>query len=206
MGEVPGRLGAPRARRELVNVEKTRLDGLVVTELARFDDERGHLVEIWNSERYAAWGIDVVFQQDSLSSSRRSALRGLHAQNPRAQAKLITCLAGEIWDVSVDLRLDSPTFGQWRAEVLSAENRRQLFIPVGFAHGFVVLSDAATVHYKCSDVYAPDAELSIAWNDPDLAIPWPVSSPLLSPRDANARRLRDVPRERLFTLASSVSR
>ena len=187
-----------------MKIAQTELAGLIVIDAPAFHDDRGYFMELWNEERYAACGIREVFRQDSFSESRKGVLRGLHAQNPWPQGKLVTCVAGAIWDVAVDLRVDSPTFGRWHAETLSAENHRQLWIPVGFAHGFATLSDVARVCYKSTEVYRPDAELSVVWNDPEVGVRWPVESPLLSPRDGRASKLRDLPRERLFRMASTA--
>jgi dTDP-4-dehydrorhamnose 3,5-epimerase len=180
-----------------VRVAPTALEGLLLLEPDVHRDARGCFFELWSDSRYAAAGLRRAFAQDNCSSSTRGVLRGLHAQSPRAQAKLVTCLAGEIWDVAVDARPSSSTFGRWDAYVLSAANRRQLYLPEGFLHGFVVLSAEACVHYKASDVYDPATELSIVWDDPDLGIRWPIDAPKLSAKDARAPRLRDVPRARL---------
>ncbi|WP_163785352.1 dTDP-4-dehydrorhamnose 3,5-epimerase [Myxococcus vastator] len=158
-----------------------------------FGDDRGFFMEMFHAARYAAVGIPGPFVQDNYSRSAKGTLRGLHFQEPQAQGKLVQVLAGAVYDVAVDVRRGSPTFGQWVAVELSADNRRQLWIPPGFAHGFCVVSDSADFHYKCTALYAPETERSVAWNDPDLAIAWPVSEPLLSPKDAQAPRLRDAP-------------
>jgi dTDP-4-dehydrorhamnose 3,5-epimerase len=160
------------------------LPEILVIEPRVFRDDRGFFVETYHAPRYRAAGIDVAFVQDNHSRSTRGTLRGLHWQvAPRAQAKLIRVLAGEILDVAVDIREESPTCGRWTAVALSADNFRQLFVPVGFAHGFLVLSDVADVEYKCSDVYDPAAERGLMWNDPALGIAWPVTDPVLSARD-----------------------
>ncbi|WP_141588789.1 dTDP-4-dehydrorhamnose 3,5-epimerase [Myxococcus sp. AB056] len=158
-----------------------------------FGDDRGFFMEMFHAARYAAVGIPGPFVQDNYSRSAKGTLRGLHFQEPQAQGKLVQVLAGAVYDVAVDVRRGSPTFGQWVAAELSSDNRRQLWIPPGFAHGFCVVSDSADFHYKCTALYAPETERSVVWNDPDLAIPWPVSEPLLSPKDAQAPRLRDAP-------------
>ena len=181
----------------LMRILPTRLAGAVVIEPRVFGDARGFFMESWNRTRYAEAGIDVDFVQDNLSLSRRGVLRGLHFQNPNAQGKLVQVLQGEVYDVAVDIRAGSPTFGQWEAVLLSADNRRQFYVPPGFAHGFCVTSEMALFAYKCSDVYNPAAEASILWNDPDLGIPWPVSEPELSPKDRDGVRLCDMPRDRL---------
>jgi dTDP-4-dehydrorhamnose 3,5-epimerase len=180
-----------------VQVRKTRLPGVVVVEPRVFGDARGYFYESFNAVRYAEVGIDLPFVQDNFSRSRRGALRGLHLQQPHPQGKLVSVLAGEVYDVAVDVRVGSPTFGQWVGERLDADSKRQLYVPPGFAHGFCVLSDDTVFHYKCTDLYHPEAELSVAWNDPDLGIDWPLQEPVLSGKDAAAPRLRDVPPERL---------
>lgn len=182
-----------------MRIEETALEGVCLIEPDVFADARGFFMETWHARRYREHGIAVDFVQDNLSHSRRGVLRGLHYQLPTAQAKLVSVLAGEVFDVAVDLRAGSPTFGRYAAAVLSSENRRQFFVPVGFAHGFLVLSDTALVHYKCSAVYDRPAERSLRWDDPDLGIAWPDSAPVLSEKDAAAPLLRDVPPEHLFT-------
>nr|WP_227027722.1 dTDP-4-dehydrorhamnose 3,5-epimerase [Corallococcus soli] len=158
-----------------------------------FGDDRGFFLESYNAKRYADAGIPGPFVQDNLSRSVKGTLRGLHFQEPNAQGKLVQCLAGAVWDVAVDVRRGSPTFGRWVAAELSFENKRQLWVPPGFAHGFCVLSDSADFFYKCTALYSPETERSVHWNDPDLAIPWPVSAPLLSGKDQQAPRLKDAP-------------
>jgi dTDP-4-dehydrorhamnose 3,5-epimerase len=161
-----------------------RLPDVLIVDPAVHRDERGFFVETYHYPRYRQAGIDVTFVQDNHSRSARGTLRGLHWQTaPHPQAKLIRVLAGEILDVAVDIRESSPTFGRWAAVTLSADNFRQLFLPVGFAHGFLVLSDVADVEYKCSDVYDRSAERGLMWNDPALAIDWPIADPILSERD-----------------------
>jgi dTDP-4-dehydrorhamnose 3,5-epimerase len=180
-----------------MNLIETTLPGVVIIEPKVFGDERGYFLETWNQARYEAAGLPEAFVQDNLSFSRRGVLRGLHFQNPHAQGKLVYVLQGEVFDVAVDIRLGSPTFGQWVAERLSADNKRQFYIPPGYAHGFCVTSETALFAYKCTDLYQPQAEGSILWNDPDLAIPWPVSDPELSAKDRTGIRLAAFPRERL---------
>lgn len=175
----------------------SRLAGALIIEPRVFGDARGFFMETWNAERYAEAGITVGFVQDNLSFSRRGVLRGLHFQKPNPQGKLVYVLAGEVFDVAVDIRVGSPTFGQWESVVLSSENRRQFYVPPGFAHGFCVTSETALFAYKCTDLYNPAAEGSVLWNDPDLAIPWPVSDPELSAKDKVGVRLKDFPRDRL---------
>jgi dTDP-4-dehydrorhamnose 3,5-epimerase len=168
-----------------MNVTPTAtLPDVLIVEPPVFRDDRGFFVETYHAPRYRAAGIGVDFVQDNHSRSVRGTLRGLHWQvAPRPQAKLIRVLAGEILDVAVDVREDSPTFGRWVAVSLSAENFRQLFVPVGFAHGFLVVSALADIEYKCSDVYDPAAERGLMWNDPEIGIAWPVADPILSARD-----------------------
>jgi dTDP-4-dehydrorhamnose 3,5-epimerase len=171
---------------------RTEIAGVLIVEPHVHRDDRGFFLETYQAEKYRAGGIDAVFVQDNHSYSQRDTLRGLHAQHPRAQGKLVRAIQGEIWDVAVDARRGSPTFGRHVGAVLSAENFRQLWVPPGLLHGFVVTSDIAQVEYKCTDVYRPEDEFSVAWNDPELAIPWPVATPLLSARDARAPRLSQV--------------
>jgi len=181
-----------------MKVTPGELEGLLLIEPQVFGDARGFFLESWNARRYAAAGIQVEFVQDNLSFSRRGIVRGLHFQNPASQAKLVSVLQGAVFDVAVDLRRSSPTFGRWHGVELSADSRRQFFIPPGFAHGFAVLSDTALFFYKCSDFYAPQHEITLAWDDPDIGIRWPVAEPVLSEKDRRGLRLKDVPPERLF--------
>jgi len=176
-----------------VNVLKTELPGVLILEPKRFGDDRGFFMEMFHVKRYADAGIPGPFVQDNFSRSAKGILRGLHFQEPHAQGKLVQVLAGAVYDVAVDVRRGSPTFGKFVGVELSVDNRRQLWVPAGFAHGFCVLSESADFHYKCTDVYTPASERGLAWNDPDLGIPWPVTSPLLSPKDSAAPRLKDAP-------------
>jgi dTDP-4-dehydrorhamnose 3,5-epimerase len=162
-----------------------------------FGDARGHFFETWHHERYASVGVSGTFVQDNVSRSQRGILRGLHLQEPFGQAKLVQVLDGEVYDVAVDVRVGSPTFGRWAAARLSSENHRQLYIPEGFAHGFCVLSDSALLQYKCTELYHPETEVSVAWNDPHLAIDWPIRDPVLSQKDAAAKPLREIAETRL---------
>jgi dTDP-4-dehydrorhamnose 3,5-epimerase len=180
-----------------MDIKQTKLPGVVIIEPRVFGDDRGFFLETWNEERYSAAGIPGPFVQDNLSFSRKGVLRGLHFQNPNAQGKLVYVLQGEVFDVAVDIRLGSPTFGQWVSTTLSAENKRQFYIPAGFAHGFCVTSETALFTYKCTDIYNPQAEGSILWNDPDLAIYWPTETPELSAKDAEGIRLANFPEDRL---------
>lgn len=180
-----------------MKVIETTLAGALIIEPKIFGDPRGYFMETFQAARYADAGIPGPFVQDNLSFSRRGILRGLHVQNPRPQGKLVQVLQGEVFDVAVDIRVGSPTFGKWEGVVLSAENGRQFYVPAGFAHGFVVTSDTALFAYKCTDYYAPESELSILWNDPDIAIAWPLTEPQLSAKDAVALRLSDIDPARL---------
>ncbi|MCX8073791.1 MAG: dTDP-4-dehydrorhamnose 3,5-epimerase [Candidatus Binatia bacterium] len=171
---------------------ETELPGVVIVEPEVHRDERGFFLETFHGEKYAKHGLPRVFVQDNHSRSVRGTVRGLHAQLRRPQGKLVRVIAGAVWDVAVDIRRGSPWFGRWTAVTLSAENFRQLYVPPGFAHGFCVLSDAAEVEYKCTDYYDPEGELRLAWNDPELAIPWPVRDPVLSEKDRTARPLREL--------------
>ncbi len=181
-----------------MNVRRCALEGLLLIEPQVFGDARGFFLESWNQRRYAEAGIGASFVQDNLSLSRRGILRGLHFQNPGGQGKLVSVLEGEVFDVAVDLRRTSPTFGRWEGARLSSQNKHQFFIPPGFAHGFVVLSETALFHYKCTDFYSPQNELTLRWNDPEVGIAWPVQNPTLSEKDGRGLLLRDIPRERLF--------
>ncbi|MEY4577883.1 MAG: hypothetical protein RL701_2586 [Pseudomonadota bacterium] len=180
-----------------MQVHPTDLKSVLLIEPAVFGDARGHFFETWHRERYAGHGMPREFVQDNVSRSQRGILRGLHLQEPFAQAKLVQVLEGEVFDVAVDVRFGSPTFGRWVGERLSAENHRQLFVPEGFAHGFCVLSESALLHYKCSEQYHPETELSVAWNDPELGITWPITDPVLSQKDSAAKPLRAIARDRL---------
>ncbi|PQJ34766.1 dTDP-4-dehydrorhamnose 3,5-epimerase [Salinibacter sp. 10B] len=172
------------------------LPGVRVIEPDVYTDDRGAFLETWNARDYGKHGLDVTFVQDNLSRSRTHVLRGLHFQNPRPQGKLITVLKGEVYDVVVDIRAGSDTFGEWEGLRLSAENGRQLYVPEGFAHGFVVTGDEALFHYKCTDFYHPEAEGVIHWNDPTLGIDWPVDDPVLSERDREAPGIEALSEER----------
>ncbi len=176
---------------------ETGLPGVVVLEPVVYGDERGFFMEAWNKRRYGSLGIPLDFVQDNLSYSAKGVLRGLHFQNPNAQGKLICVLQGEVFDVAVDVRIGSPTFGEWVGVTLSAENKRQLYIPEGFAHGFLVTSEAALFSYKCTDYYNPEAEHSLLWNDPELGIDWPLESPVLSKKDSSGPRLAEIHTEKL---------
>jgi dTDP-4-dehydrorhamnose 3,5-epimerase len=157
-----------------------------------YRDARGFFLETWHERKYAEGGISGPFVQDNHSHSRRGALRGLHAQREHPQGKLVRVVDGEVFDVAVDIRRGSPSFGRWVGDRLSGENLRQLWIPPGFAHGFCVLSEIVHLEYKCTDFYDAIDEVAIAWNDPEIGIEWPISDPTLSAKDAAAPRLRDV--------------
>ena len=182
-----------------MKITATSLPEVLVVEPQCFADPRGHFLETHQQARYASSGMDVTFVQDNLSLSQGGALRGLHYQLRRPQAKLVYVAQGSIFDVVVDIRHGSPFFGQWTGTELSEENHLQQFVPVGFAHGFCVLSSQAVVIYKCSDYYVPQDEGGILWSDAQLAIAWPVAQPLVSDKDAALPPLAQVPRERLFT-------
>jgi dTDP-4-dehydrorhamnose 3,5-epimerase len=172
-----------------MKVLPTELPGVLIVEPRVFGDERGFFFEAYQAQRYAEAGIRGPFVQDNVSRSARSILRGLHYQHPHAQGKLVSVLAGSVFDVAVDVRRGSATFGKWVGVELSDQNRRQLWIPAGFAHGFCVTSESADFAYKCTDFYAPDCEHTILWNDPRIGIRWPVEQPRLSPKDAAGKPL-----------------
>ena len=169
-----------------MKVEKAKLNGLLIITPEIFEDERGFFLESFNANRYAKAGINFDFVQDNHSSSHRNVLRGLHYQKTKPQGKLVRVIKGEVYDVAVDMRQGSQTYGQWEAVILSEENKAQFWVPPGFAHGFLVLSKTADVEYKCTEYYDPSDEGSLLWNDPDLNISWPIENPELSEKDANA--------------------
>jgi len=170
----------------------TALPGVLVVEGVVHRDARGFFLETFHAQKFREGGIDAAFVQDNHSASQRGTLRGLHAQWRRPQGKLVRVLFGEIFDVAVDARRGSPTFGRWVGVNLSHDNFRQLWVPAGFLHGFCVLSERAEVEYKCTELYDPGGELGVAWNDPDIGIKWPIAEPALSAKDAAAPRLADV--------------
>jgi dTDP-4-dehydrorhamnose 3,5-epimerase len=176
----------------------TRIDGLVLLEPTVHGDERGFLVETFSEQAWRDAGVDCAFVQDNHSRSGAGILRGLHFQTSPGQAKLVRCLRGRVWDVAVDLRRASPTYGQWEGFELDDELHRQLFIPSGFAHGFCVLSDLADVHYKLSSYYDPATEAGIAWDDPTVAVRWPVADPQVSERDSSAPKLAEIENDLTF--------
>ena len=175
--------------------KETILPGVVLIEPRVFRDDRGFFLETYHAERYAAGGVGETFVQDNHSRSVEGTLRGLHAQRTRPQGKLVRAIEGSIFDVAVDIRRGSPTYGRWFGAVLSSANFHQLYIPPGYAHGFYVLGGPAQVEYKCTDFYDPSGEVSIKWNDPDIQIEWPIPpglEPIVSVRDAEATTLRDL--------------
>lgn len=177
-----------------MNVLPTAIPDVLIIEPKVFGDERGFFFESFNQKLWAEkTGLKTTFVQDNHSRSQKNVLRGLHYQIQQPQGKLVRAISGEVFDVAVDIRRDSPTFGKWVGEILSAENKRQLWIPPGFAHGFVVLSDSAEFLYKTTDYWAPEHERSIIWNDPDLDIAWPIEGlPLLAKKDAEGKPFREA--------------
>ena len=174
-------------------VEKTPIDGVLILTPAVYGDERGYFTETYNENDFVAAGITCRFVQDNQSRSRRGVLRGLHFQKTHPQSKLVRVLEGEVFDVAVDLRPDSPTYGQWTGVLLTADNHKQFFVPRGFTHGFLVLSESATFAYKCDDFYHPEDEGGLAWNDPTVGVEWPIPSDmelLLSEKDKKQPTLR----------------
>lgn len=185
-----------------MKVTSLALPEVLLIEPRVVSDARGRFVESWQQERYAEAGIPGPFVQDNVSVSRRHVLRGLHAQHPHGQGKLLSVAAGRVFDVAVDIRVGSPRFGQWAGHVLDAEQGQQLYIPPGFAHGFLVLSEEAVFTYKCTVAYHHASEFAIRWNDPTLAIAWPVDAPLLSIKDAEAPLLGELSDSRLPAYAA----
>ncbi len=180
-----------------MKIIETDLPGCLLIEPRVFADVRGSFFESWNKAAYAEAGLDVGFVQGNVSESRRGVLRGLHYQWPNPQGKLVSVLSGQVWDVAVDIRRGSPHFGRWTAAILSAGNRRQLWIPEGFAHGFVTMSERAVFVYQCTALYDRAADANVRWNDARLAIDWPDADPVLSEKDAVAPFLDDIAIERL---------
>ncbi|MBX2867646.1 MAG: dTDP-4-dehydrorhamnose 3,5-epimerase [Acidiferrobacterales bacterium] len=175
-----------------MEVEKTKLPGVVLLTPKIHGDERGFFMETFNQATFGNLGLPDSFVQDNHSRSSYGVLRGLHFQYPQWQGKLVRVLNGEIFDVAVDVRADSPSFGQWVGVTLSAENKQQLYIPSGYAHGFCVTSDIADVAYKCTSLYKPEDDVGIRWDDPDVNVEWPISDPIVSTKDQAAARLRDI--------------
>ena len=180
-----------------MRVTRADIPDVVVIDPRVFGDERGFFVETWSARRYAEHGVAPTFVQDNLSKSARGVLRGLHLQHPHGQGKLVQVLEGEVFDVAVDVRVGSTTFGRWVGYHLSGANKRQLYIPPGFAHGFGVISPHAVFSYKCTELYAPEAELGVRWDDPAIGIAWPMDSPSLSPKDAALPLLSDIAESKL---------
>ena len=176
-----------------MKISHSKLKGCVIIEPRVFGDERGFFLETFQAVRYEQEaGIDLPFVQDNHSRSARGVLRGLHFQKTKPQGKLVRVVSGEVYDVALDIRKGSATFGEWEGVILSEDNKKQFWVPPGFAHGFVVLSDTADFEYKCTDYYDPSDEGSILWSDPDLDIPWPIANPVLSTKDESAKRLVDL--------------
>jgi dTDP-4-dehydrorhamnose 3,5-epimerase len=182
-----------------MEIVQTEFAGLVLLKPKSFEDGRGYFFELWSDRLSRQMGYDVRFVQDNISFSRKGVLRGLHFQNPHPQGKLVTVLQGEVLDVVVDLRKKSSTFGKWRAVVLSGENKLQMFVPPGFAHGFLVRSEAALFHYKCTEFYYPEDEVCLRWDDPEIGIDWGSAKASLSGKDAKGLSLREIPSGRLFS-------
>jgi dTDP-4-dehydrorhamnose 3,5-epimerase len=185
-----------------LEVQRTEIDDVLEVQPRVFGDARGFFLETFHQERYAQHGIGPGFVQDNASRSAAGILRGLHLQNPHAQGKLVWVLEGAVLDVAVDARLGSPTFGKHVARRLDAERKNQLWIPPGFAHGFYVIEGPALFTYKCTDLYHPEHEIAVAWDDPDLGIDWPTKTPTLSEKDRKGLRLRDVDPSRLLPYRS----
>ena len=175
-----------------MNIIQTKLANCVIIEPKVYGDDRGFFLETFQAERYATVGITLPFVQDNHSRSSKGVLRGLHFQKTKPQGKLVRVVRGEVYDVAVDIRLGSPTYGRWEAVVLSEDNKKQFWVPPGFAHGFMVISDFADFEYKCTDYYDPTDEGSLLWNDPDLNIPWPIKSPFISIKDSQAPLLANI--------------
>ena len=178
-----------------LSFKETDLPGVLIIEPAVFNDSRGFFLETYHYNKYSINGLDVRFVQDNHSHSIKGTLRGLHYQLKHSQGKLLYVIKGEIYDVAVDIRKDSPDFGKWVSTILSSENKKQFYVPPGFAHGFCVLSEEADVIYKCTDVYTPEDEYVIIWNDPDIGIDWPIATPVLSEKDSNYRMLKDISKQ-----------
>jgi dTDP-4-dehydrorhamnose 3,5-epimerase len=176
-----------------LKVINTELPEVVIIEPTVFTDDRGFFLESYHAEQFREAGLPERWVQDNHSRSSRGVLRGLHFQEPNPQAKLVRCTRGSMWDVAVDIRVGSPTFGKWVGVELTEDNRRMLYVPSGFAHGFCALSDACDVLYKCTALYDRASDRGVVWNDPDLAIRWPIAEPRLSAKDAKAPRLKDAP-------------
>ncbi|MCB1582851.1 MAG: dTDP-4-dehydrorhamnose 3,5-epimerase [Marinicella sp.] len=185
-----------------MKVTESKLSGVLTIEPNVFGDERGYFMESWQQLRYQEAGIKENFVQSNVSKSQHGVLRGLHFQNPNAQGKLVYVLEGEVFDVAVDIRRGSPTFGQYEAVILSEKNHKQFYVPEGFAHGFCVLSESATFCYMCTNYYDASVEASLLWNDQAIGIEWPLSSPVLSEKDSKALKLKEFDVNRLPVFAS----
>lgn len=181
-----------------MKVSKTSMEGILLIEPDLFGDSRGFFMESYSRKKYAELGINMEFVQDNHSKSVKNTLRGLHYQLNPGQDKIVRVVSGEVFDVVVDMRHGSPSFGKWEGFILSAENKRQLFVPIGFAHGFCVLSDEAEFLYKCSDYYSPLDERGVIWNDPDLNVKWPIDNPILSERDKKNKFFRDMNKDFIY--------
>jgi dTDP-4-dehydrorhamnose 3,5-epimerase len=181
-----------------MNVIATDIEGVLIIEPQVFQDPRGCFLETYHDNRFKAAGLNFAFVQDNLSFSVKGTLRGMHFQVNHPQAKLVQAITGEIFDVAVDIRPESPTFGRWVGVHLSEQNKRQLLLTPGFAHGFCVLSESAYIAYKCSEYYMPDDESGILWSDPSMGIEWPVKDPIISVKDSQLSRLSELPPEKLF--------
>lgn len=180
-----------------MHVATSELPEVLVIDPKVFGDDRGFFMETWSAERYATHGVPPQFLQDNLSRSVQGVLRGLHLQHPNGQGKLVHVLDGEVFDVAVDVRIGSPTWGRWVGYTLSSANKRQLYIPPGFAHGFCVTSPHALFAYKVTETYRPESEVGVRWDDPALGITWPIAAPALSAKDAALPLLADIPPSRL---------
>ena len=176
-----------------MKVDKCKLEGVLLVTPQVFGDDRGFFMETYNQQKAKDLGLPDTFVQDNHSKSSKGVLRGLHYQAPQWQGKLVRVVSGEIYDVAVDIRDGSPTFGEWVGFTLNADNKQQLYVPEGFAHGFVVTSDTAEVVYKCTSLYEPSQEGSVLWNDPEIGIDWPIDEPLLSQKDMDGQKLADLP-------------
>ena len=187
-----------------MNVATTELPGVLLIDIDKYTDSRGSFLETWNRKRYGECGLPSDFVQDNVSYSKRGVLRGLHFQNPHPQGKLVQVLEGEVFDVAVDIRVGSPSFGKWYGVVLSSDKNAQLYIPEGFAHGFLALSELAVFSYKCTEFYNKSCERSIRWDDPDIAIKWPLNDLVLSDKDRAGYLLKDIPQEFLFRMVQKL--
>lgn len=176
----------------MIKVEETKLDGVKIITPRVFGDARGFFMESFNARDAKQKGLPTEYVQDNHSQSTKGVLRGLHYQYPQWQAKLVRVVSGEIFDVAVDIRQGSNTYGQWVGVILSEENKQQMFIPEGFAHGFLVLSERADFIYKCTTLYEPSQDRCLLWNDPEIGVDWPVSNPILSEKDKQGQRLKDL--------------